>query len=145
MGRPIKEMELQMRSNRGAKVERPEQTVRVPELVELFKHFHQMKHEHSMKHEAKWEEKLKKLDELIAAVKGIKLDTPKGTDLGPIMKLLADIQKEHTKIAADHAAMKAEYSDDDDDEPCTYKLTGKRDQRGLIDLEYGLTFTPIDK
>ena len=40
----------------------------------------------------------------------------------------------------EHMAMK---TDDTDHSPCSYKVTGKRDQRGLIDLEHGLIFTAV--
>ncbi len=144
MGRPITEMELSMRADRGARIERPEQVVKIPQLAKMVEAMLSFKREQQKKYEAKWEQKFAKMDQLIAAVQNIK--PADQVDLAPLMKMMADIQKEHKKIAAEHAVLKAEYSkgeEYEDHEPCEYKLTGKRDRRGLIDLEHGLTFTPV--
>jgi hypothetical protein len=137
-------MELQLRTARGAKIERPEQTVRIPQLATIMDQLLTFKREQQSKYEAKWSEKFKKMDELIAAVKGIE---PGGqVDLGPVMKMMADIQKDHKRIAAEHAAMKASKPEEHEEhEPCEYKLTGKRMANGLIDIEAGLIFTPIGR
>ena len=136
MVRKVSDMQLQLAQAKGAQVSRPPMNFKSPELVAIMEKFFAMKQENSAKHEAKWKEKLAKMDEMIAAVKAIKIDVPKGTDLGPVMKLLAQIQK-------DHSALMSKGDDDDNDAPCAYKVTGKRDQRGLIDLEAGLVFTPM--
>lgn len=139
-------MDLQLATEKGAKVTRPKMAVEFPELVELFKHFHEMKHQHSMKHEEQWEKKFAKMDQLVKAIEGIKLEPGKpgkpGNDkaVAEVAKILLQIKKEHSTVTAEHKALKEMAHTH---EACDYKVTGKRDQRGLIDLEHGLTFTAI--
>jgi hypothetical protein len=135
MAKSVTDMNVALRVARGAKIERPEQTVNIPGLAEAMERFMALKREHSKMHSAAIDKKLGKLDELIAAVKGIKVEA---ADLGPVMNLLAQIQKDHSALMA----KKDEY-DEQDRKPCNYKVTGKRDRRGLIDLEAGLVFTPM--
>ncbi|TFH48857.1 MAG: hypothetical protein E4H01_05510 [Lysobacterales bacterium] len=147
MVRMLTKAELEGIASRGGQVDRLPQKMSIVDpvtiegLQKLFADMMEMKRSHSAAHQAQWEKKFAKMDQLITAVKA----AAKGTDLGPVMKMMADIQAEHKKIAVEHAALKVEYEreDESEDEGCAYKLTGRRDQRGLIDLEYGLTFTPV--
>lgn len=149
MAKKVTEMDLILASDRGAKMSRPPMEVQIPDLVELFKDFQQMKIDRSKKHEASIEKKLAKMDEIVKAINAAakKSTQAKTVDLGPIMKLLNEIRKEHQAIVSEFNAHKkhCDEHDDDDDEPCDYKLTGKRDQRGLIDLEAGLIFTAVPR
>ena len=82
--------------------------------------------------------KLEKLDEMIQAIKENQLD------IEPLTMLMAELVALKAAHEAREVLEDLEDDDDDhDDEPCEYKLTGRRDRRGLIDLEYGLTFTPV--
>lgn len=141
MVRRVTDMDLQLAQKRGAKATRPALNLEMPEMVELFKHFHEMKHQHSMKHEEQWEKKFQKMDEMIKAIQALgKKDSSQVTIPGmeKLVKLMGDLKQ----LQVEHA--KHEAMEDDDHEPCAYKLTGKRMANGLIDIEHGLTFTPID-
>ena len=142
MAKRVTDMQLALAQQRGAKLERPPMELQVPELVKLFESFHQMKAEHAQKHEANFEKKLKKMDEI---VKAIQAAAAKSSNLAkveiPGMKELLGLMADLKKLQIEHA--KHEATEDDDHEPCSYKMTGKRDQRGLIDIEAGLTFTVI--
>ncbi len=113
--------------------------VRIEGMSEAIEKYHQVKHEKMKAWSENHAAKLAKLDELIKAVKN--------QDLAEAMKQLVAIQTSMLELKVAHEAREAiedlEDLDDDDDEPCTYKLTGKRDRRGFIDIEYGLTFTPV--
>ncbi len=126
MVRRVKDMDLQLAREKGAQVSRPKMEIDFPGLAVIIEYFkHEMAEEKDdSKHKEAHAQKVKLMQELIAAVKAIKAPAPaRPMDLKPLMTLMAD---------------KSESG-----EPCDYKLTGKRDQRGLIDLEYGLTFTAI--
>lgn len=135
MVRVLTKEDLEVIESKGGSVERtpkpsPE-VIQVSGLEAIVEHFHQMKHEQQVAHDKHMAQKLAKAEELITAVRASKVDV---TQL--------------TKLVAELVAMKVAHEkrelEEDDDEPCTYKLTGRRDQRGLIDLEFGLTFTPVD-
>lgn len=133
MVKRVTDMQLRLAQDQGKVVTRPPMKVEFPELINLIEHFQQMKREFAEKHEKKWEQKLERLDKLIAAVEK--------SGGGEVAKALAKIQKEHNAMAAEAKALKSMAHTH---KPCSYKVTGKRDQRGLIDLEAGLTFTVID-
>jgi len=147
MVKRVTDKDLILAQERGGKLKRPPIKLEIPELVELFNKFHQMKIDRSKKHEAGIEKKLGKMDEIVKAINAAakKSTTAKSVDLGPIMKLLNDIRKEHQAIVSEFNAHKKHCDEHEDDEPCDYKLTGKRDQRGLIDLEAGLIFTAVPR
>jgi len=120
-------------------------TVDIPGLDKMMEHLHAMKHERQKSHEGMTEKKLAKMDEVIKAIQAIKFPTlPKGDASAPVMKMMEKILKEHATIVAEFKAHK-EHCDreDEEHEMVAYKLTGKRDQRGLIDFEHGLMFTPV--
>lgn len=145
MVKQVTQLDLQRVVQKGAKVERIPALVQVPELVTLFEHFHKMKHAHAERHEANFAKKLAKMDEIVKAIEKAasqsKTQAAKPVDMGPVMKLLNDIRKEHQGFKAELAAR----PEAEEHEPCDYKLTGKRDQRGLIDLEAGLMFTAVPR
>ena len=145
MVRKVTEMDLVVARDRGAQLNRPPMEVKIPELVELFEKFHQMKADRYNKHEANIEKKLSAMGDIVKAINAAAKRSSASVDLGPIMKLLNDIRKEHQAIVSDFNAHKKHCDEHDDDEPCDYKLTGKRDQRGLIDLEAGLIFTAVPR
>ncbi len=132
MAKRVSDMELQLARDRGAKVTRPAMEIDFPGLATIIEYFkHEMAEEKNdgkddkddkahAEHRAK---KFQMMKELIAAVKAIK--TPQPLDLKPLI-----------------AAVTAQ-REESGGEPCDYRLTGRRDQRGLIDLEHGLTFTAI--
>jgi hypothetical protein len=134
-------MQLALAQQRGAKLERPPMELQIPELVQLMEKFQAMKAEHAAKHEANFEKKLKKMDEIVKAIQAAaaKSSTLAKVEI-PGMKELLGLMADLKKLQIEHAKHEAT---EDDDEPCNYKLTGRRDQRGLIDLEHGLTFTVI--
>lgn len=136
MAKQFSEDELEALRRRGAGVQRLSTEVSVPELRQMFE-AHQATMTEKM---ARWEknhsEKMAKFDELIKAIQVAGNKRSGAIDTGPIMKLIGEMQREHKELVATMATEK---------ERCAYKLTGRRDQRGLIDLEYGLTFTPVDE
>jgi putative sterol carrier protein len=134
---PISKKELELVEKRGGKVSIMAKIISLPGLEQLVRHFHEMKHEQTKTYAAVHAAKIAKLDQLIEAVKGSK------NDMMPVMVELIKIQKEHVTLIADFNAHKEHCDQEDDEERCAYKLTGKRDRRGFIDLEYGLTFTPV--
>jgi len=134
MVRRVKDMDLQLARERGAQVSRPKMEIDFPGLATIIDYFKNELAEEKKdaasdaEHKKKWAEKMAKFDELITAVKAIKAPAPaRPMDLKPLIAAVLARREESG----------------DDSEPCDYKLTGKRDQRGLIDLEYGLTFTAI--
>lgn len=137
MAEPISKQELELIEKRGGKVSLMAKVISLPGLEQLVRHFHDMKHEETKTYAAVHAAKIAKLDLLIEAVKGSK------HDMMPVMVELIKIQKEHVTLIADFNAHKAHCDQDDDDEPCAYRVTGKRDRRGYIDLEAGLLFTPV--
>lgn len=137
MVRRVTDMQLQLAREKGAQVSRPAMKIEFPELVALFEHYQEMKRKHSEKHEAQWEKKFAKMDELVKAIQNITIEGSSPE----IAKILLAIKKEHSTVTAEHKALKAMAHTH---ENCNYKVTGKRDQRGLIDIEAGLTFTVID-
>lgn len=143
MVKRVTQLDLQRVVQKGASIERVPALVQIPELAALFEKFHQAKNDRSKRHEANFEKKLAKMDEIVKAIEaaGKKSTAVKPVDLGPVMKLLNDIRKEHQGMKAELAAL-PEHSEN---ELCDYKLTGSRDQRGLIDLEKGLTFTAVPR
>lgn len=149
MVRQVSELDLEKARRQGAEVVQRPSKIEAPQLTDIaqiMREFAAMKKDVAAKYEEKWKKKLAKMDELIEAIRAC---APDNTSNGELMAMLKNIQKEHTKIASEHAALMAVEKEEhegghDDDEPCTYKLTGRRDNRGLIDLEYGLTFTPVD-
>ena len=143
MARRMTAMDLQVAAQNGAEVNRPKQVIDSPQLgdiAEIMRQFAAMKQEMSDKYEAKWRAKLAKMDELINAIANIKLEG--GEHSAEVVRLLAQIKKEHSTMGATQAALKEVAHVH---ENCAYKVTGRRDQRGLIDLEYGLTFTPVSE
>lgn len=142
MVKRVTQIDLQRAAARGAEVTKIPQLVEIPELEKLLTEMMgqevRIRDEKNRRWGENHQEKMAKFDELIAAIKSA---TPATLDLAPIMAMVREIQRDHKKIAAEHAALMA---GGEEREPCTYKLTGRRDQRGLIDLEYGLTFTPVD-
>jgi len=147
MVKRVTQLDLQRVVQKGARIDRIPALVEIPEMVKLFEHFHKMKHEHAQRHEANFEKKLAAMAAIVkaiekAAAQSAKSPAPaKPIDLAPIMKLIGDIRKEHQAFAL----KMAERPEAEEHEPCDYKLTGKRDQRGLIDLEAGLTFTAVTR
>jgi putative sterol carrier protein len=136
---PISKQEIAEIEKRGGKVSLMAKIVSIPGLEKLVRHFHEMKHEQTKTYAAVHAAKIAKLDQLIEAVKGSK------GDMMPVMVELIKIQKEHVTLIADFNAHKEHCDQEDDDEPCAYRVTGKRDRRGFIDLEVGLLFTPVPK
>lgn len=130
MPNPISKKEIEEIEARGGKVNLMAKIIAMPVLENLVRHFHEMKHEQQENYKAAMEAKLKKMDEMIAAISKPTL-VPGLRDLVQIMTELKALQVEHEK------------KEDDEHEPCAYKVTGKRDRRGFIDLEHGLTFTPV--
>ena len=137
--RRVTERDLELAQASGAKLTRPNMVVELPGLEEMMKHFHAMKHERTKSHEAMTEKKLAKMDEVIKAIQA----TGAGKDQAGLMAMMQKILKEHATIVAEFNAHKKHCDMEDDEEPHDYKLTGRRDQRGLIDLEYGLKFEVI--
>jgi hypothetical protein len=134
--KPITKKEIERIEAAGGKVTLMAKIISMPVLEQIARHFHEMKHEQAKTYAAVHAAKLEKLDQLISAVKGGK------HDMMPVMVELIKIQKEHVTLIADFNAHK-EHCDQEDDEPCAYRVTGKRDRRGFIDLEVGLLFTPV--
>lgn len=145
MVRQVSELDLEKARRQGAEVAQRASKIEAPqlaEIAEIMRQFAAMKKDMADKYEAKWKAKLEKMDELIGAIKAVEMTA----DNSELVKMLRDIRKEHTKIASEHAALMAvEKEEHEGGGACTYKVTGRRDQRGLIDLEYGLTFTPVDE
>lgn len=141
MPEPISKLEIAEIEARGGKVSLMAKIISIPGLEQIARHFHDMKHEQAEAYKVASAAKLEKMDELIKV-----LDT-KPTDLMAIVAIVAGIKSDHATLSADFLEHKAhcDAEDEEDEEPCEYKLTGKRDRRGFIDLEYGLTFTPVKK
>ena len=140
MAKRVSDMELQLARDRGAKVTRPAMEIDFPGLATIIEYFkHEMAEEKNdgkddkddkahAEHRAK---KFQMMQQLIDAVKAVKMPAAprqKDIDLKPLIE-----------------AVMARREDDDDGEACDYKLTFKRDQRGLIDGDQGILFTAIDK
>lgn len=141
--RRVTAKDLELAQKNGAKITRPPMSVEIPGLEKAMEHLHAMKHERQKSHEALTEKKLAKMDEVIKAIGAIK--PGKDTDLSPLMKMMQKILKEHATIVAEFNAHKKHCDlEDEEHEQVAYKLTGKRDRRGLIDLEHGLMFTPVN-
>ena len=134
MPNPISQKEIEEIEARGGKVNLLAKIIAVPALENLVRHFHEMKHEQMMGYKEAHAAKLKKMDEMIAAI-GKPTLVPGLRDLVQIMTELKALQVEHELKEDD---------EDDEHKPCAYKVTGKRDRRGFIDLEHGLTFTPVE-
>jgi len=148
MVRKVTDMDLVLARERGAQSTRPPVEMQFPELIQLIEHYHEMKHENAQRHEANFSKKLAKRDDSVKAIEkatAAKTQAAKPVDLKPFMKMLTSIQAEHIKILKEHTMLKAEYGEGEEHKPCDYKITGKRDQRGLIDLEAGLTFTAVTR
>jgi hypothetical protein len=129
---PISKEEIERIEKGGGKVNLMAKIIAVPGLEAIARHFHDMKHEQAEAYRAASAAKLKKMDEMIKAI-GKPTEIPGLLALVKIMTELKALQVEHEK------------KEDDEHEPCAYKVTGKRDRRGFIDLEVGLTFTPVPK
>ncbi len=129
MARNVTNMDLVASKDRGARIERPEQTMRIPELVRFMEHLQQMKSDQQAAHDKAIAQKLAKMDEVIKAIQAIKTPAAaKAQDLKPLVKAITEMRQEAA----------------DPHKSCSYKVTGKRDQRGLIDLEHGLIFTAVE-
>ena len=140
MPEPISKIEIAEIEARGGKVSLLARIISIPGLEKIAQHFHEMKHEQAESYKEASAKKLAKMDELIKV-----LET-KPTDLMAIVAIVAGIKSDHTTLSAEFHEHKAHCDaeeDEHEEEPCAYKLTGKRDRRGFIDLEYGLTFTPV--
>jgi len=126
----ISKLELEEIHARGGKVETLAKIISVPGLEVIAKHFQELKAEQAAAHQKMGDAKLAKLDKLIKAIQGSKID------LGAIVKMISEIQKEH-------GIMKAQLENRvEGKEPCEYLLTFERDRRGLIDGTKGIRFTP---
>lgn len=138
--RRVTAKDLELAQKNGATLTRPPMSVEIPGLDKMMEHLHAMKHERQKSHEALTEKKLAKMDEVIKAIGEI---TGAGTEPA-LMQMMEKILKEHATIVAEFKAHK-EHCDreDEEHEMVAYKLTGKRDRRGLIDFEHGLMFTPV--
>jgi hypothetical protein len=133
---PISKKEIEEIEARGGTVNLMAKIISMPVLESIARHFHEMKHEQAENYKAAMEAKLKKMDEMIVAI-GKPTQIPGLINLVKIMTELKALQVAHEKHELEE--------DDDEHEPCAYKVTGKRDRRGFIDLEHGLTFTPVPK
>jgi hypothetical protein len=134
-------MDLQLAGEQGKQVSRPPLEVQLPDLEKLMEHFHQMKHEKMEAWSKNHAAKMAKLDELIKAVQGIKLEGGGSSkDSEKLAQILLQIKKEHSTVTAEHKALKEVAHVH---ENCNYRVTGRRDQRGLIDLEHGLLFEVV--
>lgn len=132
MPKAISKLELEEIHARGGQVETLAKIISVPGLESIAKHFQELKAEQAAAHQKMGDAKLAKLDELIKALQASKID------LGPIVKMIADIQREH-------GVMKAQLEQRvDEKHPCEYLLTFDRDRRGLIDGTKGIKFSPVD-
>ncbi len=142
MHEPISKKELELVEGRGGQVDILAKIISIPALEAITQLILQVKIDQAESYTDGQEEKLAKFDELIKAIES------KSMDLGPVVRIVAEIQKEHTALIADFNAHKEhckkhEEEEEHEEERCAYKLTGKRDRRGFIDIEYGLTFTPV--
>lgn len=144
MAKRVSDMELAIAQKRGAQVTRPALKVEFPELIALIEQYHGMKEKMRGQYQEKWEKKLAKMDELIKAISNIKLEAGPGggneKQLLELGKLILSIKKEHSTVQAEHKALASMAHTH---EPCNYKVTGVRDQRGLIDIEKGLLFEVV--
>lgn len=130
MAEPISKDEIERIEKSGGKVNLMAKIIAIPGLEKIAKHFHDMKHEQAQAYKAAMDAKLKKMDQLIKALEK--------QDLADAMKRLCAIQNAMLEMKQKHMQEK-----DEEHEPCEYKLTGRRDRRGFIDIEHGLTFTPV--
>jgi len=128
--KPLTKSDIEAIEQRGGKVNLMAKIIAVPGLEAIARHFHDMKHEQQQNYKAAMEAKLKKMDEMITAI-GKPTEIPGLRDLVKIMTELKALQVAQEK------------KEDEEHKPCAYKVTGKRDRRGFIDIEHGLTFTPV--
>jgi hypothetical protein len=110
---------------KGGKVETMPKLVHAPGLEQIALQFAEIKREAADRHMKHNHAMMTRLDALIESVKAIKI-TATPQDLAPLAAAIMSMRQAHTEH-----------------EPCDYKLTGKRDRRGFIDLEHGLTFTAV--
>ncbi len=130
MPEPISKSELEEIKARGGQIEMLAKVISVPGLEQIARHFHDMKTEEAAAYKSAHDAKLAKMDQLIKALES--------KDLADAMKRLCEIQNAMLEMKKKHMQEK-----DEEHEPCEYKLTGRRDRRGFIDIEHGLTFTPV--
>ncbi len=138
----ISKKELELVEKRGGRIDILAKIISIPALEAITQLMLQVKIDQAESYTEGQEEKMAKFDELIKTL------ADKELNLGPVVRIVAEIQKEHTALIADFNAHKEhckkhEEEEEHEHEPIAYKLTGKRDRRGFIDLEYGLTFTPV--
>lgn len=134
---PLTKKDIAEIEARGGQVNLMAKIISIPVLEKIARHFTEMKQAHLESYKAAHAAKLAKLDELIKVLE------KKEIDLTPVLNIMGEIQKDHARIAAEHKALMEKGDDYEEHEPCEYKLTGRRDRRGFIDIEHGLTFTPV--
>jgi hypothetical protein len=137
---PISKKELELIEKRGGQITTLAKIISIPALEAITQLMLQVKIDQAEAYTEGQEQKMAKMDELIKALES------KEMNLGPVVKIVSDIKAEHTQLIADFNAHKEHcrtHEEEEEHEPCAYKMTGKRDRRGFIDLEYGLTFTPV--
>ena len=104
-----------------------------------------MKHEEMASYKDAQDSKLAKFDELIQVIK----EAASGSD-AEVKAMLVRIMTEHSEVLREHATLTEQFNahkehceKHEGDELCAYRLTGQRDRRGFIDIEFGITFTPV--
>jgi hypothetical protein len=127
---PISKDEIERIEKSGGKVNLMAKIIAIPGLEAIARHFHEMKHEQAQAYKDAMDAKLKKMDEMIAAI-GKPTAVPGLKDLVKIMTELKALQVAHEK------------REKEEHEPCEYLLTFERDQRHFIDGEKGIRFRPV--
>lgn len=143
---PISKKELELVKGRGGKVALMAKVITIPALEAITQLMLQVKIDQAESYQEGQTEKLAKFDELITTIK----EAASGSD-AEVKAMLVRIMTEHSAVLREHATLTEQFNahkehcDKHEDEArCAYKLTGKRDRRGFIDIEYGLTFTPVN-
>jgi hypothetical protein len=121
--RKVNKGELEKIQARGGKVHTMPKHVAMPGLEAVIAQFAALKKDAGERHDRHNAAMLERIDKLLEAIASIRLVPGKPQDLAPLIAAIGEMRQEH--------------------EPCDYKLTGKRDRRGFIDLEHGLTFTAV--
>ncbi len=149
MHEPISKKELELVEKRGGQVELMAKIISIPALEAITQLILQVKIDQAESYQEGQTEKLAKFDELIKVIQ----EASSGSD-AELKQMLAQIMREHSVVLREHATLIADFNahkehcktheEEEENERCAYKLTGKRDRRGFIDIEYGLTFTPVE-
>lgn len=145
MPEPISKKELELIEKRGGQIDTLAKVIAVPALENIARHFDEMKHEEMASYKAASESKLAKMDELIKVIQ----EAASGSD-AEVKAMLVRIMTEHSAVLREHATLTEQFNahkehceKHEGDELCAYRLTGQRDRRGFIDIEFGITFTPV--